>query len=105
VASDLELVAMLGIASGFLSVLVMALYVNSREVQELYERPIVLLLLCPLLLYWISRVWLRAHRGQMHDDPIVFALKDWPSYLIGAMVLGILWLAGGHAAATVFLNK
>jgi len=98
VASDLELVAMLGIANGFLAVLVMALFVNSPEVQNerLYENAKLLLLVCPLLLFWISRVWLIAHRGQMHDDPIVFALKDRVSYLIGALTLGIVWLATGH---------
>ena len=104
VASDLELVAMLGIANGFLAVLVMALYVNSPEVgqgagpsgEPLYKHPALLLLVCPLLLFWISRVWLIAHRGQMHDDPIVFALKDRVSYLIGALTLGIIWLAAGH---------
>ncbi len=52
--------------------------------------------MCPLLLFWISRVWLIAHRGQMHDDPIVFALKDGVSYLVGALTLVVLWLATGH---------
>ena len=94
--NDIELVAMLGVASGFLAVLVMALYVNSVDVQRLYRAPIWLLLMCPLLLYWISCVWLLAHRGQMHDDPIVFALKDRASYAVGALALGILWLATGH---------
>jgi 4-hydroxybenzoate polyprenyltransferase len=96
-AGDLELVAMLGIASGFLSVLVMALYVNSDDVKILYKFPNLLLLVCPLLLYWISRVWLLAHRGRMHDDPIVFALGDGVSYLIGALTLLVLWLATGHS--------
>ncbi len=95
-SGDLEIVAMLGIASGFLAVLVMALYVNSDQVTVLYKNPIVLLLMCPLLLYWISRVWLFAHRGFMHDDPIVFALKDRVSYCIGALTLGVVWLATGH---------
>lgn len=103
VASDLEMVAMLGIANGFLAVLVMALYVNSPEAQidhtsgkNLYQHPMVLLLVCPLLLFWISRVWLIAHRGQMHDDPIVFALKDRVSYLIGALTLAVVWVATGQ---------
>ena len=96
VAGDLELVAMLGIASGFLAVLVMALYVNSQEVRALYKYPTLLLLVCPLLLYWVSRVWLIAHRGKMHDDPIVFALKDAVSYLVGILTLLVLWLATGH---------
>jgi 4-hydroxybenzoate polyprenyltransferase len=51
------------------------------------------LLGCPLLLYWISRVWLIAHRGQMHDDPVVFALKDKTSYVVGVLMLVVMWLA------------
>jgi 4-hydroxybenzoate polyprenyltransferase len=105
IAGDLELVATLGIVSGFLAVLVLALYVNSPEVKVLYNYPIALLLLCPLLLYWISRVWLVAHRGQMHDDPIVFALKDSVSYVIGALILGVLWLATGHYLPIIQLFK
>jgi len=93
---DLELVASLGSTSGYLAVLVMALYVNSQEVRVLYHHHTLLLLMCPLLLYWISRMWLIAHRGQMHDDPIVFALKDRVSYLVGALTLAVLWLATGH---------
>ncbi|MBI3849014.1 MAG: UbiA family prenyltransferase [Verrucomicrobia bacterium] len=95
-ANDLEMVATLGTASGYLSALVLALYVNSEQVVKLYAHPILLLLACPLLLYWISRVWLIAHRGQMHDDPIVFALKDSTSYVIGGLTLLVLWLATGH---------
>ncbi len=100
-AGDLELVATMGIVSGFLAVLVLALYVNSEAVTRLYQCPNALLLLCPLFLYWISRVWLIAHRGQMHDDPIVFALKDGASYLIGALVLIALWLATGNYLAFI----
>ena len=55
-----------------------------------------LLVICPLLLYWISRVWMLAHRGQMHEDPIVFALKDRVSYVVGAITLLLLWLAAGR---------
>lgn len=95
-ASDAELVASLGASSGFLAVLVLALYVNSEAVLKLYHRPILLLLVCPLLLFWISRVWLLAHRGQMHDDPVVFALKDVSSYVVGALTIFVLWLATGR---------
>jgi len=95
-ADDTELVAMLGSNCGYLAVLVLALYVNSQEVRLLYHRPTLLLLICPALLFWISRIWLVAHRGQMHDDPIVFALKDRVSYVIAAMALFFLWLATGH---------
>jgi 4-hydroxybenzoate polyprenyltransferase len=90
---DLKLLTPLGAASGYIAVLVMALYVNSDNVRLLYTHPTVLLLICPLMLYWISRVWLIAHRGQMHDDPVVFALRDKASYLIGALTLLVVWLA------------
>jgi len=74
---------------------VMALYVNSQDVLILYHhRPKILLLGCPILLFWISRVWLIAHRGQMDDDPIVFALRDWVSHFLGLLMLLVLWLAG-----------
>jgi hypothetical protein len=92
-ADDAELVAALGSTSGYLAVLVLALYVNSNDVIVLYRRPMLLLLICPLLLYWISRVWMIAHRGQMHGDPIVFALKDRASYAVGLLTLAVLWLA------------
>lgn len=95
-AADLELVTTLGLVSGFIAVLVLALYVNSEQVVKLYAHPTLLLLVCPLLLYWISRVWFLTHRGQMHDDPTAFAFKDWVSYLIGALTFGIMWLATGH---------
>jgi 4-hydroxybenzoate polyprenyltransferase len=86
---DLELVRSVGPASGYLSVLVLALYTSSDAVRALYPSPHFLWLLGPVLLYWISRVWLLAHRGQMHDDPIVFAVKDRTSYLVGAVALVI----------------
>jgi 4-hydroxybenzoate polyprenyltransferase len=90
---DLDLVATLGSSCGFMAVLVLALYVNSPEVRLLYPRPEVLLFGCPILLFWVSRVWLVAHRGRMHDDPIVFALRDWVSLLLGLLLLAVLWLA------------
>ena len=95
-ANDLQLVTMLGLVSGFIAVLVLALYVNSDQVAKLYAHPTALLLVCPLLLYWIARVWLLAQRGQMHDDPTAFAFKDWVSYAIGAATLAVMWLATGR---------
>jgi 4-hydroxybenzoate polyprenyltransferase len=92
-AKDLEVMTSLGSTSGYLSILILALYVTSDKVRLLYHRPILLLLICPLLLYWISRVWLIAHRGWMNDDPVVFALKDKVSYLVGLLTLAIVWLA------------
>lgn len=74
--ADLPLLQSLGGAGGYLSVLVLALYINSPDIEELYSRPQVIWILCVLMLYWISRVWMKAQRGEMHDDPVVFALRD-----------------------------
>jgi 4-hydroxybenzoate polyprenyltransferase len=95
-AADLDLVTVLGLVNGSLAVLVLALYVNSPQVQLIYKHPILLLFVCPLMLFWIARVWLLTHRGQMHDDPVVFAIKDWVSYVIAALTIGVMWLATGH---------
>lgn len=92
-ASDLEQLSSLGASAGFISVLVLALYVNSNDVTKLYAHPLRLLGMLPLFLYWISRVWLLAHRGQMHDDPIVFAIRDKVSYVIAALVALVVWSA------------
>lgn len=89
-------VVTLGIFSGVAAVVVLGLYVNSAKVVELYARPKLLLLACPLLLAWICRVWLLTYRGKMHDDPTAFAFKDWASYLIGAVTLAVMWLATGR---------
>jgi len=93
VLSDLPMVNNFGMASGYLSVIVMALYVNSEQVVKLYHNPTLLLLICPLLLYWISRIWMITNRGQLHDDPVLFAIKDVQSYVIGALAMLLVWLA------------
>lgn len=93
VATDLNMLSQSGIVSGFMAVLVLALYINSEQVVSLYHRPQLIWLICPLLLLWINRVWLLAFRGQMDDDPVSFALTDWPSYIVGTVVLALLWLA------------
>jgi 4-hydroxybenzoate polyprenyltransferase len=81
-AADAAMVSTLGIGSGLVSVLVLAFYLNSREVIRLYATPGLLWLACPLLLYWIARVWMLAGRNAVHDDPIVFALRDPASYVL-----------------------
>jgi 4-hydroxybenzoate polyprenyltransferase len=88
--SDREWLGTMGAASGYLSVLVLALYINSDEVTVMYRTPMLLWLLCPVLLYWISRAWLQAHRGRMAEDPIVATLRDPLSYVIGAVAALIL---------------
>jgi 4-hydroxybenzoate polyprenyltransferase len=82
---DLPILQSLGAAAGYLSVLVLALYINSPDIEALYRRPKVIWLLCVLMLYWVSRVWMCAQRGRMHDDPVVFALKDRVSIAIGVL--------------------
>lgn len=92
---DLEQLANLGSASGYLSVLILALYINGPEAHILYKSPKILWGICLLLLYWISRVWLLAHRGQVQDDPLLFAMKDSVTYLIGLGIIGIILMAIG----------
>lgn len=88
---DLNQLVSFGSSSGYLAVLVLALYGNSPQVAGLYARPQVLWFVCPLLLYWISRMWLKAHRGEMHSDPLVFALKDRVSYIIIGL-MAVVWV-------------
>jgi 4-hydroxybenzoate polyprenyltransferase/phosphoserine phosphatase len=93
---DAPLIQMLGIASGFMSVLVLALYLNSPEVQLLYAQPEWVWGNVPVMVFWVSWLWLRAHRGEMHDDPLIFAVKDKASLVSGVffasfLLLGSLW--------------
>ena len=85
-AGDLAWLGSMGGASGYLSVLVLALYLNSEQVVSLYRRPTLLWLVCPLLLYWTGRLWFRANRGEIHEDPIVAAVSDPVSYVVGLFV-------------------
>lgn len=92
-STDAELLAAMGTASGYLAVLVLALYISSGAARHLYGHAELIWLLCPVLFYWISYVWLIAHRGKMPDDPVVFAISDWPSRISGALSLGLILLA------------
>lgn len=90
--SDLPLLIVFGVAAAYSSVLLLALYVNARA-DVLYTRPMLLWLLCPLLLYWVSRVWLKTYRRELHEDPVVFALTDRPSLAIALLGAALVWLA------------
>lgn len=92
-ASDLPMLSSLGTSSGYLAVLVLALYIQDTRTTSLYRHPQVIWLACPLMLYWISRTWIITHRGKMHDDPIVFAARDRISLLIAALCGIIFWAA------------
>lgn len=90
---DMSLLQSLGAASGYLSVLVLGLYINSPDKLMLYTHSKLIWLLVPIMLYWVSRVWMLTHRGQMHDDPLVYALKDPASLVTGAAAAAVLVLA------------
>lgn len=90
VSEDLRIIETMGTISSFMSVAVLALFINSTEISKLYQRPQLLWLVCPALLYWLIRFWFRAQRGSLdNDDPIVAAFKDRASYVV-AIVIGAL---------------
>jgi 4-hydroxybenzoate polyprenyltransferase/phosphoglycolate phosphatase-like HAD superfamily hydrolase len=74
--SDAPLIQTLGISAGYASVLLLALYLNSETIIRLYATPEIIWLAVPLMMFWVSWMWMKAHRGEMHDDPIVFSIKD-----------------------------
>lgn len=90
---DMDTIRVIGVSSGLVSVLVLSLYINSPAVMQLYEAPQMLWFICPLLIYWIARLWFLAGRGEVHHDPVVFALLDWRSYVVGACGFVIFVLA------------
>jgi 4-hydroxybenzoate polyprenyltransferase len=94
--ADSSLIQIQGIASGFAAALVLTLYIHSHAVIRLYKMPEFLWAEVPILLFWINWMWLQAHRGQMHDDPLVYAVKDKVSLLAGfafsiVLIIGALW--------------
>ena len=91
--SDAPLVQSLGITSGYASVVVLALYLNSDAVVKLYQLPVFMWSAVPVMLFWISWMWMKAHRGEMHDDPLLFAVRDKASLLAGAAFALVLLIA------------
>jgi 4-hydroxybenzoate polyprenyltransferase len=89
-AADLPLIMGLGIAAGYSAIVVIALYINSPDSQALYHRHKPLWLICPLMLFWISRAWMLTSRGAMHDDPVVFAVRDPVSLVTLALLAAII---------------
>lgn len=87
--SDLEQLRSFGTASGYASVVVFALYIGNLDALELYRHNGRLWLLVPVLLLWLSRLWLLASRGDLHEDPVVYAITDRRSLLLGLAVVGI----------------
>ena len=85
VAGDASWLQSAGLSSAYMAVVVLAIYVNNPDLSRLYGHPKRLLLLCPVLLFWATRTWMRAHRRQIHDDPVVAVAGDPMTYLLGAM--------------------
>ena len=88
--ADRNLIGSLGPAAGYLAVLVLALYLNSEKVRELYAHRLLLWLMCPLVLYWVSRLWLLANRGELNEDPVVFAITDRASLAVAVLAALVL---------------
>ena len=91
---DQDIVAQAGMASAFSSALVLALYMDSAAVRELYPHPWLVWPLAPIVLYLTMRVWILARRDEMNDDPVVFIIRDWRSQIIVAIGAALL-VAGG----------
>jgi 4-hydroxybenzoate polyprenyltransferase len=90
---DIELIRSIGPTSGYLAVLVLGFYINSKDVIPLYHHPAMLWFIGPCLLYWLTRMWFLAHRGEVMDDPLVFSVKDAQSYVVRFFVATIIVLA------------
>lgn len=93
ITADVEMLRSLGTNAGYLAAVVLALYISSAEISTKYSEPNFLWLLVPLLLFWISRLWLCAFHGEMHDDPIIFAFKDRVSVCIFPLSAACIGLA------------
>ena len=91
---DADFVRVVGPSLGLLAVFVFTLYLNSEEVTRLYTAPGRLWFVAPVLLYWVARMWLKGHRGHMHDDPILYSVKDPASYVVVLLIGIILYTAG-----------
>lgn len=101
---DIEIVANVGPTSGYMAVLVLALYVNSSTAETLYARPFLLWLVCPLILYWVTRVWFLARRGHLTEDPLLFSLKDRISLLVVALTALLVIAATGFPTRVLGLD-
>jgi 4-hydroxybenzoate polyprenyltransferase len=90
--SDLEQLRALGTGAAYAAVVVLTIYINNSETNVLYAHPVRLWLVVPVLLLWLSQMWMLASRGEMHDDPVVFAITDKRSLLLGVLMAAvILW--------------
>lgn len=91
--SDQLAIFTFGCSTSFLAILVMVLYLNSSEVAVLYNHPERVWYMMPLLLFWVTRLWLLAHRKELDEDPVVFAMRDPVTWGVMTILFGILLLA------------
>ncbi len=91
--TDIDTLRSFGVASAFAAVVIFAIYISSSDIVVLYRHPQRLWLIMPLMILWLCRVWLLASRGRLEEDPMVFALTDRMSLLIGVAVAVIAWFA------------
>ena len=96
--TDANLIQTLGVTSGYASIVVLALYLNTDSVLRLYQSPQLIWLAIPVMLFWVSSIWMYASHGKMHDDPLIFAIKDPISIFTSLLFIGIL------AIGTVGIN-
>ncbi|MEX0653311.1 MAG: UbiA family prenyltransferase [Phycisphaeraceae bacterium] len=94
--TDLSLIGTVGPVAGYMSVLVFALYITSDDVQQLYPQYNALWLICPLLIYWLTRLWLKAHRRVLREDPVMFALTDPATYGVMGLIALVALVAAWH---------
>ena len=86
-AEDLSLIKSMGVASGFIAILVVAMYINHEDVTTMYREPRILWLICPVVLYWLMRMWIKMGRGEMYTDPVEFSIRDRTSLLCGLLIV------------------
>ena len=91
--ADIGQLRSFGTSSAFAATVIFANYISSREVITLYRHPERLWLIMPLMILWLCRVWLLASRGNLNEDPLVFALTDKMSLMLGIAVAGIVLFA------------
>jgi hypothetical protein len=96
--ADTDQLQSFGTSSAFAAVMVFALYISSSDIVVLYRRPQFLWLIMPLMILWLCRIWLLASRGELDEDPLVFALTDRMSLAIGIAIAVIALLAAAPAS-------
>ncbi len=93
IPEDAEILRVVGPVSGYLSVFLLALYINSDQARTLYESPALLWFAAPLLIYWITRLWLLTHRGVVKEDAVLFASRDPVTYVVAGLVAVVVYIA------------